>query len=120
MIIKPTRPWKNLEAARRSFNLSLRDNPGKYPCLACGGRGGYYDENDRDPYEGYKMASLHKCRSCNGTRLGSKAAFVEYYNEDIAKYKKELTEYKHKLKRFRELKKQLSKEDLEILWEGLR
>ena len=120
MIIKPTRPWKNLEAARRSFNLSLRDNPGKYPCLACGGRGGYYDENDRDPYEGYKMASLHKCRSCNGTRLGSKAAFKEHYKHHIDKYKKELAEYKHKIKRFKELKKQLSKEDLEILWEGLR
>ncbi len=119
MIIKPTRPWKNFEAARRSFDLSLRDNPGKYPCLACGGRGGYYDENDRDPYEGYKMASLHKCRSCNGTRVGSKAAFVEHYKEQIKLFKKILAEYTTKMKRFKELKKQLSKEDWDIIGECL-
>ena len=88
MIKKPKRPWKNLEAARVSIGYTAVKLPNEFPCLACGGKGGFYDECDNDPVEGYKMATLHRCRSCNGTRLGSKAAFKEHYKHHIDKYKK--------------------------------
>lgn len=117
MLKKPKRPWKNLEHARKEFGIWQPSNTTHFPCLTCGGRGGYRDVKDLDPIEGYKMASFYKCRTCDGFCVGYKAAFVEYYR--ITKYKRELAIYQQKINRFRELKKQLSKEDLEILQECL-
>lgn len=120
MFIKPTKPWKNLEAARLSMGFSKDRDPNDFPCLACGGRGGHHNEDDRDPYEGYKMATLHRCRACDGTRVGSKAVFMEHYRKQMTQYKKEMAEYKWKIQRLKELKAELSEEDWRILEVGIR
>ncbi len=120
MITKPKRPWKNLEQARLEVGTWRPSKTTDFPCLTCSGRGGYRDVKDLCPIEGYKMAPFYKCRACDGSCVGSKAAFVEYYRKKIAEYVGELAIYRQKLSRFQELKKQLSKEDLEILQECLQ
>lgn len=120
MIEKPKRPWKNLEQARPEVGIWRPSKTTDFPCLACGGRGGYRDVKDLDPVEGYKMAPFYKCRTCDGSCIGSKKEFVEYYRKRIAEYKRELAIYQQKINRFQELKKQLSKEDLDILRECLQ
>lgn len=35
-------------------------------CVCCGGQANLYNENDRDPIEGWKMASKHPCDFCQG------------------------------------------------------
>lgn len=120
MLTKPKKPWKNLEQARKEVSIWRPATKKDFPCLACGGRGSYRDIKDLCPIEGYKLAPSYRCRLCDGSCIGFKAAFVEYYKKKINDYKWELTIYQHKIGRFQELKKQLSKADMDILKECLR
>jgi len=121
MISKPYKPFASIGKAKMhiSFNNKKFERRNAFPCLACSGFGWNRDEKDRDPIEGYKLAPKYKCHACDGTGVGSKAAFMEWYDKRMAEYKKELEEYKRKIKRFKELQKIISREDMDIIREGL-
>jgi hypothetical protein len=69
-------------------------NPNWWPCLICDARGGYHKEEDRDCYEGYKLAPWYACGACGGTRQGPKKAVEEVYRTITAQYRADLAAWK--------------------------
>ena len=75
---------------------------GKYPCHVCYSDGAYYNSNDFDPIEGYKMASkTMKCSYCDGTGFVSKEKFKKWAAEKEKQYKLSVENHK-KMKKFLE------------------
>jgi len=120
MIKKPTKPWKNLEEARKQVGIYLSSDNTAFPCLACHGRGGVRDSADLCPVEGYKMAPLYKCQVCKGSGEGSRKAFMVYYRERNAEHKAAMEVYRRKKTILRELLAFLGEEDLGVLAEHFR
>lgn len=68
----PKPPFKSfkefrLHTVEKSSKHHKTGKKAQYPCTRCDGYGKHYRDEDRDPYEGWKMASMHHCERCNGT-----------------------------------------------------
>ena len=121
MIERPTRPWKNLQDAKRDLGNSFRTyKADEFPCLNCHGRGKYRDQRDSDPIEGYKLAPWYQCRTCDGTGMGSREQFMACYRERMADYRQAIQEYDQQKARFEILREKLSDEELDLLCDVFR
>lgn len=53
-----------VERSRPHYKTGLK---ARCPCPRCDGYGKHYRDEDRDPYEGWKMASMYPCERCGGS-----------------------------------------------------
>lgn len=119
--MKPELRYPTLEDFRKSecgvFGRAweARKDRGFWPCLKCRGEGGYHKPEDRDCYEGYKMAPWYKCAACEGTGEGPKAKIVALYKEYMAKYRAELAAWKAKDRLRKAALKKLTTKEREAL-----
>jgi hypothetical protein len=110
------RPWK-----------SFSDYVSKIPkwkkhtfyCLECDGSGRVHRWEDRDPYEGFKMAPTYVCGSCGGKGYVPESKHREFYNQKIASWRKERAVDSERLKNQKALWakiKNFPREELKELW----
>lgn len=95
---RPTRQYTSIrDYIAKRFILGPRAklaDPNWWPCLICDARGGYHKEEDRDEYEGYKLAPWYACGACGGTGQGPKKAVEEAYRTITANFRAELAAWK--------------------------
>jgi hypothetical protein len=104
----PNRPYRNLQeyaAVRYGRSKHL------WPCVECCGRGVVRRFEDRDPIEGYKLAPLYKCGSCNGTGKGGRDVIAAEFRELLAKWRRELKAYRELQKLRRSAAKKLTRKE---------
>lgn len=121
MFKKPEKFYKNLEHTRQECcfydSKKIKDTT-FWPCLECerGGCGWIYDPNDApDTVEGYKMVNRIKCPKCNGTGIGSRKEIITEYHRINNKWKADYKKYREAVKKMNQLKKKLSKDDMELI-----
>ena len=86
---------KKIREQRALWNADRLKDKDFYPCVNCYGRGRVYNNDDCDPIEGYKLATLYKCTFCNGTGSLKKIEFNGWYRKKyLEPWKKEAKEYK--------------------------
>lgn len=88
---------------------------GAFPCLACGGKGWNYKEEDCDVIEGYKLAPRHKCGACGGNGVGTKEAVKALYDAAVAKFRDALAAWKESQKHRKSGLAKLTKAEKEAL-----
>lgn len=96
--LRPKRPFKSLAEFRTKFSVFVRtrilDDPSKWPCTICLGRGWDYDPNDEpDVIEGNKLRNRIKCSACNGIGAGPKAPFQAIYARIIKDWKEKVEKF---------------------------
>ena len=115
--IKPVRSYRNF--ADFVYKQSLfRRTDGKYPCLACLGRGWTYDANDPpDPVEGSSNRRTIPCSACKGSGEGTQKACRQAYKEAVARFQAKASEYKRLVKARKEALNLLTQEQIQAIKE---
>ena len=90
-----------------------------YPCQRCRGYGKHYRPEDRDPYEGYKMASMYPYEVCGGSGDVGRIAMKALYSKEIQDWKERYDKLKPKhdeqVAILRKAKRLLTQKELRIL-----
>ena len=118
MIRQPMRPFGTFRDAKNVVCSGWLKGPNatECPCLDCNGSGLVIHPNESyDPVEGYKNARKIACNHCNGTGIGTKVEFMNWYHEKITKYKQEKKIYDQEVKRIRKIFSKITKKDFELL-----
>ena len=98
----PKRPYKNFDDFYKKNILGCNKDV-EWPCFLCDGYKKIHHWEDRDPYEGYKMAPLYTCHQCNGTGQTTKQQWKDQYKSEIDQWKQRYALAKQK----RDLQSQL-------------
>ena len=111
------RPFKSIKEAREHHYSSCwwNNNDYKYLCEKCEGRGRYRKNEDRDPYEGWKLAPWYKCEKCNGTGEGTKEEFMEWYEKEQGARLKYKAKLKERDTRRKNIRSKLTKSEIEFI-----
>lgn len=62
----------------------------EYPCITCSGYGKVRKEEERDAYEGYKLANWYKCQTCNGSGESTHEVWLNFYQKAKEAYEVKL------------------------------
>lgn len=109
----PARPYKNLREFIRKRYFLYRGCD--YPCVSCEGRGRYQNSEDRDPYEGYKLAPWYICEACQGTGEGPRKPVYQEYKNEIDRWKAAVKETLKVRVIIDGIRKKLTPEELKVL-----
>src|SRR5271166_1261865 len=113
---KPKRPNKHLADFVQKHGCG--QPPGKYPCLACRGRGIVYDPADPPcPVEGNRGRRTIACTACGGSGESTQEACRKAYKDAIARFHAEAHDYKALVKIRQEALASLTKEQVQALKE---
>jgi hypothetical protein len=113
---KPTRPYKNL--ADFVAKHGCGQPRGKYPCLACRGRGTIYDPEDPPcPIEGNRYRREILCTACGSSGQGTREACRQAYKAAIERFHAEAHEYKALVQKRKEALAGLTQEEIQALRE---
>lgn len=88
---------------------------GNIMCPDCEGTGKAYDWADRDPIEGWKMASKKTCQTCKGHGVLSYYEFGHDYIKEQDKFYRDLEKENMLRDRRREIQNKLTLEDIEFI-----
>lgn len=116
---QPKKYYLNMEEARERKSLYRDPRDKKYPCVKCDGKGKIIAPGEEcDPCDGYKFAYRINCPKCGGKGIWTKKKFLKWYQTEVAyPYLLEVAAYKKKKILLNDLKKKLTQEELEILFE---
>lgn len=84
----------------------------KVKCPGCDGKGKDYLWSDRDPYEGYKMASKKDCHFCNGAGYHTENSWAYV---GLLAFWEAIEKEKNKASLVKKAKAKLTKEEREAL-----
>lgn len=76
------------------FKLNKYDHTkGTVECDSCGGVGKRYYFEDRDSYEGYKLANKKVCDECHGSGRVFSHGLIDNHKQLVAKYNQQVEEF---------------------------
>ena len=113
---KPKRPYKHLADFVQKHGCG--QPPGKYPCLACRGRGTVYDPEDPPcPVEGNRGRRTVACTACGGSGEGTREACRQACRKTVEAYRQEKAEYDRLVCLRHEAIQRLTKDEIAALRE---
>ncbi|PCJ96656.1 MAG: hypothetical protein COA52_01260 [Hyphomicrobiales bacterium] len=93
----------------------------KRVCSHCLGKGLDYDENERDPYEGYKLCVRKvPCDRCGGTGVILDKFLKDKWKEIKKKNKQRMKAWKKNIKEIDKILNKLSDDEIEVIGKYVR